>query len=335
MTSPDLSTIAQLLYTDTDALDFARIVSELDTVLRRMRGKEVDIQWDCDDLVTFDLPETRILLSWSEADKRGIGACLTVSVGPAPRAAAARGGTNHDVLCSRLVERIQGRFAAESVLWHQEAGPADADVVDRLVDRLPHIGEANLPSIDSILDMLSRADLDMAALQARPPHPRSIKSDELSLMAMAPGAESLRSDGKNEGEDGVTLRVMDAGKADLADDGQGAANDVPDLPRQRNAELTRVRAALYAEPETVVAGMAPADGEQVVYSTQMRLAAHCMNATLILVWAPLGAAVMTYSVLRGENMRLSARMMAVAGTIFALANSPVGQTVAAVAKGIS
>ena len=60
-----------------------------------------------------------------------------------------------------------------------------------------------------------------------------------------------------------------------------------------------------------------------------------MNATLILVWAPLGAAVMTYSVLRGENMRLSARMMAVAGTIFALANSPVGQTVAAVAKGIS
>ena len=83
--------------------------------------------------------------------------------------------------------------------------------------------------------------------------------------------------------------------------------------------------ALYppGDPETVYA-----------YSTQMRLAAHCMNATLILVWAPLGAAVMTYTVLKGENMRLSARMMAVTGTLFALAHSPVGQTMAAMAKSI-
>jgi hypothetical protein len=102
-----------------------------------------------------------------------------------------------------------------------------------------------------------------------------------------------------------------------------AANDQPDLPLPHDAELARLRLALYP-PE-------PVSEEGPQYSTQMRLAAHCLNATLILVWSPLGAAVMTYSILRGEDMRLSARTMAVAGTLFALAHSPLGQTVAVMA----
>ena len=80
----ELSTIAQLLYPDLQTLDFARIVAELDTVLLRLRGGEVEITWDCDDLVTFDVPETRILLAWTETGTRGSGGCLTVSVGPNP-----------------------------------------------------------------------------------------------------------------------------------------------------------------------------------------------------------------------------------------------------------
>jgi hypothetical protein len=67
----------------------------------------------------------------------------------------------------------------------------------------------------------------------------------------------------------------------------------------------------------------------------MRLAAHAMNATLIVVWPPLGAAVMTYSVLRGENMQMSARLMAVAGTFYALAHSPIGQGMVAMARSLA
>ena len=57
-----LSTIAQMLFADGKAIDFARIVSELDSVLTRLRGKEVWITWDCDDLVTVEMPDTRIAL---------------------------------------------------------------------------------------------------------------------------------------------------------------------------------------------------------------------------------------------------------------------------------
>jgi hypothetical protein len=103
-----------------------------------------------------------------------------------------------------------------------------------------------------------------------------------------------------------------------------AANDRPDLPSPRERELARVRHALY-----------PKRGRAQPCSTQMRLAVHCMNATLILVWAPMGVAVMAHSMLRGEDIRLSSRVMAVTGTFLALAQSPVGMTVAAMAQSIS
>ena len=337
--TPELSTIAQLLYPDLQTLDFARIVAELDTVLLRLRGGEVEITWDCDDLVTFDVPETRILLAWTETGTRGSGGCLTVSVGPNPAATDLISKSEHDVLCSRLVERIQGRFAPEGVLWRQVAGPVGSDYVDELNDRLPEIGTSNLPPIDSILDALSRADLQMADLKSSAPHPRSIRAPELSRLAMVPTVEeparpmAVRTVevGPVEVKPGHApkplILIPEAMLAKVAAEGFGeSANDRPCQLYPENAELARLRDALYPE----VGVKEPA----AVYSTQMRLAAHCMNATLIVVYAPLGAAVMTYSLLRGEDMRLSSRMMAVAGTMFAVAHSPIGQTMAAMAKGI-
>lgn len=332
MASPDLSTIAQLLYSDLQTLDFTRIVAELDAVLTRLRGGDVEISWDCDDLVTFDVPETRILLAWSQIDKRCLGGCLTVSVGPNP-AADRPSKTDHDVLCSRLVERIEGRFAPACVLWRQVAGPVSAEYVDDLIESLPEVGGPSLPSIDSILDTLSRADLQKADLQSRPPHPRSVCAPELSRMAMEPprvviadvpqpaasvfAAKPTKASRRRLRIPApVAKQIVVAGVAETA-------NDQPHLPLPKNAELERLREALYPVVEEA--------SEKAVYSTQIRIAAHCMNATLILVWAPLGAAVMTYSVLKGEDMRLSARLMAVSGTFFAVAHSSVGQSFAAMA----
>ena len=335
MASPDLSTIAQLLYPDQHSLDFARIVAELVEVLTRLRGADVKIIWDCDDLVTFDVPETRILLAWSETEKHGLGGCLTVSVGPNPSAEPSSGNSEHDVMCSRLVERIQSRFAARGVLWRQVAGAVGADYVDDLIDTLPDLGSTGLPDpgitglppIDSILDDLSQADLHMAGLQSRPPHPRSGRAAELSRMAMQPGPASV--DDMAKAADEIVTPVAASLLYEMAHNpvaGFGEpANDQPHLPITKSAELARLRDAIYRAED------AP---DQVVYSTQMRLAAHCMNATLIVVWAPLGAAVMTYSLLKGENMRLSSRLMAVSGTLFALAHSPVGQTLSAMASGL-
>jgi len=105
------------------------------------------------------------------------------------------------------------------------------------------------------------------------------------------------------------------------------ANDRPDLPLPRNPELARLRMALYP------AAPAPATAANQEHgSTQMRLAAHTMNATLIMVALPVGAAMLTYSLLRGENMRLSTAAMVATGLGVSLLHSPLGQTVLAIAN---
>jgi len=77
------------------------------------------------------------------------------------------------------------------------------------------------------------------------------------------------------------------------------ANDQLPALRAQREELRRVRAALYER--------APRP------STALRLAAHAMNATLIVIALPIGAAMMTHGVLRGENLNASARLMAIVG----------------------
>lgn len=86
------------------------------------------------------------------------------------------------------------------------------------------------------------------------------------------------------------------------------ANDTPEPAPGDIDRLHQVRAALYtADPDCAAAEAAP--------TVQMRLAVHAMNGTLIAVAAPVGAAVMTYSLLRGEDLRLTARAMTLCGAV--------------------
>ena len=293
MTDLGLSTIAQLLFPHEQSIDFARTVAELEGVLSRLQPHQVRIAWDCDDFVCFDIPGTRIQLAWSEVDRRGYKACLSVSVGPGEM--AARGV--HEDMCSRLVDRIQTRFDPVAVLWCQAEGVIGADVIDELLDTLPHLGTI-LPEIDSLVAALTEQEARLSARGGEAePEPKLAKPIAAKPIADQPVADK-------------PLPV--------------AANDQPDLPLPRDPDLLNIRRALY-----------PDDESGLPYTTQMRLAVHCLNATLILIWAPMGAALMTYSILRGEDMRLSARVMAVTGTLLALAHSPVGMTVAAMARSIS
>ncbi len=313
MMTLDLTTIAQLLYPTQQALDFARIVAELETVLSRLRGEAVQITWDCDDLVYFDMPETRILLGWSELAAPQLEGCLTVSVGPGPHSALRTLDSEHDVLCSRLVERIQNRFPPLAVIWRQVEGAISAELVDDLIETLPDLSGV-LPPVESIVEAVLKTDRTKAKQPLRSPEM------DLPHRVTAPVHRKARP-AKIPTPESPAAAPSPAPAAVLV------ANDLPDLPLPHDAELARLRLALYA-PLPDAALLVPQ------YSTQMRLAAHCLNATLILVWSPLGAAVMTYSILKGEDMRLSARLMAVSGTLFALAHSPIGQTVAAMAGGI-
>ncbi len=61
----------------------------------------------------------------------------------------------------------------------------------------------------------------------------------------------------------------------------------------------RLRAAMVQEPPRL--------------SAPMRLTIHALNATLIMVWGPIGAAAMAHGLLKGENPRLAAHLMVLTG----------------------
>lgn len=269
MSDATFSTIAQLLFTQPVAVNFARLVADLDTVLSRFNTLPRQLTWDCDDVALFDVRGTRIALGWSANPGHGFSGCLALSVGPSPDSVDdGQSRTQHDSLCNRLVERVQSKFTPEAIVWHREEGAVTPDLIDTLLDVLPRLPDLETPTVADALP----PEVSMVPVIAQPTH------------------------------------------------GWTVANDRPDLPPVRNPELARLRDALYHE-----------DDEDVLPSGQMRLAAHAMNASLIVVYAPLGAALMTYSLLRGTDMRISARVLTVTGVLAGLAATPIGQTVVAMA----
>jgi len=263
------STIAQAIYANPQNCSFPRVVAELENLLSRLRNTPLRTRWDYEDVVVFDVGETRIVLGWSEDMTDGLPACLLVSVGPMPTAADPSHDPAHELLCSRLVERIQTRYAPDAVLWRQLPLAIEPELVDALID--------SLPPIRDVLGANAPQDPKAAAEPA-------VNKPTVMLAAVP-------------------------------------ANDRPDLPKPAESELSRVRAALYPAPETV----------STRETAQMRLAAQAMNATLIVVWMPLGVAAMTYSLLKGENIGFSARMVAMTGTLMAFSQTPFGQQVVALA----
>ncbi len=78
----------------------------------------------------------------------------------------------------------------------------------------------------------------------------------------------------------------------------------PEIWAGQDKDLMRLRSALYPTAT---------DQTPQVTSTQLRLATHAMNATLIAASLPIGAALTTYALLRGENMRTTTSAMVLTG----------------------
>lgn len=283
MSASKLSTIAQLLCFEDLPVNFAKLVGDLDSVLERLRGVPHRVSWDCDDVATFDLPGTRILLGWTEAPGQGLVGILTLSVGPSPFVIEDEDLPDYNALCARLVNRLQEQVRAPGVLWHQIDCMMTAEWVDTLIEALP-----DLPDMGQTGMRQTGVDL-------------TIEPNETPISALRAKLEPkpTRPAPKARGK---------------------PANSTPDLPRSRDEELTRLRAALYA------------DEQPVPYSVPMRLAVHAMNATLIMVWLPLGVTAMTHGLVKGEDMRLASRLMVLTGSVAALAQTPIGQQMVALAR---
>jgi hypothetical protein len=283
------STIAQFVFEHDPALNLPLLVKELDAALEKSGAGRRTVTWDCDDLALLDVEGARFTLSYSRVPTGQPG--LMISVGPRPGAGRARvDPVRHASLCQVIAKRLQDRFAPERMLWHHVTGPVTADLIDDLFDRLP--------------DFDRRARLDSPQLRgparsAANPFPEEGTIDTVSFTEKA-----------------MAIRAAKAARTGHSLPGPNPvpANDRPDLPRARPpSELDAVRSALYPDPDNTTET-----------NPRMRLAAHTMDATLIVVALPVGAAMLTYSLLRGGNVNVSARMMAVTCTLLGLSQTPIG-----------
>jgi hypothetical protein len=260
------STIAELVFFQNPTLNFARLVGDLDFVLTRFARLHFHLTWDCEDVATFDMPGTRIVLAICDNPQPHIETSLTISVGPShlpiwcdqsPHQPFPE--VRHAALCSKLVERVQQQSKADAILWHECPNPVSEDLIDALHNALPDLQPPR---------------------KTQPHHP-------------------------------IRRRIDDSSIAEIIERGYTSANDRPDLPKPNDPDLARLRTALYPEVELPIPG-----------SAQMRLAAYTMNATLVMVALPVGAAMMTYSLVRGENMRMTTAALVGTGLTTLLLNQP-------------
>lgn len=346
------TTIAQLLYTKRPPMNFAHVVRELDAALLRCPADRRSLSWDCDDVAVFDLDAARIALGYADDLPGGYRACLSISVGHGP-------SSNHvsppllrrrASLCRLILDRISGRYPADEVVWHEQEEVTTAETIDRLLDQLP-APEIVPPTTAEFDRLMARLDDELRAREPEHESELFIQAPVEATGADAPGFWSALLDtdiaqrafamARQKSEAAATARQRVVVAADVVVTAEPetveaapaetvpvmdqtvtvpaaiAANDRPDLPLPMVDELARLRAALYPEEPVAVVE------ETERPTTAMRLAVHAMNATLITVYAPVGAAVMTYSILKGEDMRLSGRMMALAGAFLALTNTPM------------
>lgn len=129
------SHVAELLFTEMPRCDFARTIAEMDALLTRICGDQCRLGWDHDDVASFDMPGTRILLSYSDAAHLGFVARLVLSVGPSE--IAARPGQSvmvHAALCRRIASRLQDRCAPNELRWRTIPGVVVADDIDQLAE---------------------------------------------------------------------------------------------------------------------------------------------------------------------------------------------------------
>lgn len=272
-TDSQFSTIAELVFLQNPSLNFARLVGDLDFVLSRFARLHYNLTWDCEDLATFDMPGTRIVLAICDDPQPNINTSLTISVGPSHLPIWCDQSPNrpfpevrHAALCSKLVERVQTNARADAVFWHECPTPVGEDLIDALHNALPEMPH-----------------------HVQPHHP-------------------------------IRNRIDDCTIAEIIDRGYAFANDRPDLPPPNDPDLARLRAALYPEVDLPIPG-----------SYQMRLAAYTMNATLVMVALPVGAAMMTYSLVRGESMRQTSVALVGTGLTTLMLHHPAAQQFIALA----
>jgi hypothetical protein len=282
MTAPKgpKTTIGQLLYTQAPALNFARLVSDLDAALTGLPVAERNLSWAHDDIAILDIDGSRIGLCFARELTGLYAAAVTVTVGYGTSGKGeARLAQRQEMLARLVAERIAGRFQPDETIWRETNEVATPELFDLLTEALP-------PRPAPAADAPAAASGRPRRVQARTG--RATFADPADLPRILARFDA-------------TLAARRAGRPDPAP--AEIANDLPHIPAPDIAVMTELRNALCREAEQADPRRRPI----------MRLAAHTLDATLMVVALPVGAAMMTYSIGKGASLRASAMAMALCG----------------------
>jgi len=353
------STIAVLCYARKPEFDFHGLATEMSKAIwDRHGGMKLDMPDT--DLAICDMADMRIGIARVDMSctfpgsttARHYPACMLLSVGPGEIAPAQTMDARYTRARSELVSRLQDVAAADRVLMFERAGSFDAEVHDAVVDDIrAHLDKVLSPHRAPVSDEHAPGAGPAEAAEAAAPGP--------ATAARAPVQErdDRASDTAAAGS-GASATETPVGASDPEDIIQGLANRVDaELARLEaarrafeEAEPTTGRPARSGHgmrvivprlfpglpPSTVglfrMPGQARSGGGAYPDYDHMpanvddrpllhRAAVNALNVTVMTIALPVGAALLTMSVLGREDMLFSSRVTAVTGVGVGLYNT--------------
>ena len=321
MSHPANSMIASLVYARRPKLNFAGAVAEMDAALREVGATSYRLLWDQDDLVSFDVDGSRVVLGLGDAQQAPSGrisamvATLVISIGTGPKTGFPGKLASHSAaLLSAIVERFHASHPPECTLWSEIDHVFTADDFELMLAEAAEaliIGKRAKPAPKPAAFTAEArfGTPEVERLMRRLVHqitPRSPAKTGVSLPPPMPPGRSRQIAAPVMLPHGQTaLPPLPVHAADFA-------NDAPGMPHPMVGEMRSIRQALYPARPAMPQQRCKAPLPQ-------RLTIYTMNTTLMLVALPVGSAILVYNMIRGEDLNMNARAIAATSTIVGLA----------------
>jgi hypothetical protein len=143
MASYAQSVIDQVLFQGMQAVNFPNIVREIRSRLDAMTDRPWLVDWDDEDVVTFDQPCMRVLLAWSDHAAPGLSGVLTLSAGPSPMVGKICMRPDFAEMAALLFSDIVAGAQGAKSVRHNMSCTMSAEWVSLLIDALPDMADGS------------------------------------------------------------------------------------------------------------------------------------------------------------------------------------------------
>lgn len=335
------TTIAALCYRRETAVDVQRLAAQLSQAIANTEGSQLDLPTE--DFALCEAPDMRIGLAQVALDHafpgcltgRHYPSCIVLSVGPGTRVPEAQAVARYARVHADLVSRVQDVAPADRILLFERPGPYDRDLHDIVVDDIRS-------HLDSLLasQRAPVADVERSAPFAHAVTPVSATARAGPRAVVASQPDDIIQGLANRLEAELDRLEETRRALEVAGAATGSARTVrrrtPRDWRQVVAQLVPDRPAatfgLFAAPAPRARQAGgddayPDDAHRPANVDERpllhRAAVNALNASVMTIALPVGAALVTMAVLGREDMLVSSRVTAITGVGVALHNTGV------------